>query len=114
MLRKIKDELQGYDLPVFYGLVTEDEELSVWNYFVYNRKELRKTNKLDFAQYYEVHIVHEEYIPEEMVLDVIKKVEELPGVRLADIPVTYNYASKGSTGLAVEIATITFARPFKR
>ena len=114
MLREIEGALEEYGLPIFYGLVTEDDDLPVWNYFVHNRKELRKTNKLDFAQYYEVHLVHEEYVPEEMVLDVIKKVETLPGVRLADIPVTYNYASKGSTGLAVEIATITFASPFKR
>ena len=34
-------------------------------------------------------------------------------MRVADIPIKYNYIIKGNTGIVVEMATITFVRTVK-
>lgn len=96
------------------------EKLKNWNYFVYNRAHMTKNNasKNDFQPFYQVHIVHEEYIPEGYIEQVIETIES-PGTQGLKLKVTsddilFNYIFKGRTDMVVEIATITIYHPQKR
>lgn len=112
------EEMQG----VYYGACSE-KELQNWNYFVFGRLKTTKdkgTRAGDYQTYYEVNVVHEDYIPEGYVEKVIAALEaedkERPGTKLkasAD-DVAYNYTFKGRTNTVVEIATIVIYHPEKR
>ena len=104
---------------VWYGACRE-KQLDKWNYFVFNRWKTTKNNqsRADFQTFYQVHVVHEDYIPEGYVETVIKALEaqDDPGTKLkatAD-DITYSYTFKGNTNMVVEIANITFFHPEKR
>ncbi len=102
---------------VYYG-ACQEEDLEYWNYFVFNRKKTMKaTNRMDFQTFYEVHIIHEDYIPEGYVEQVVTALEaQGDGAKLkctAD-DIEYNYTFKGKTNMVVEIATITLYHPEKR
>ncbi len=125
VLNRIRDTLNGLkdgDVKmegVWYGACRE-KQLDNWNYFVFNRWKTTKNNqsRADFQTFYQVHVVHEDYIPEGYIETVIKALEEQagPGTKLKatadDIP--YNYIFKGNTNMVVEIATITVFHPEKR
>lgn len=113
MLKAIEKKLKSEELPVFYGLVPETEEIEVWNYIVFNRGNMEKAGNVNFKQYYEVHMIYEEYVPEKAVMDMIIKIEKIPGMRVADAPITHQYVLKGNTDMVVEMATITFVRTVK-
>ena len=114
--------LQDADVPmetVGYGGVRKSE-LDRWNYFVFNRIRRTKNNnsRQDLQTFYQVHVVHEDYIPEGYIDRVIKKLEAPadPGTKLRQTndDIEFNYVYKGNTDLVVEIATITFYHPEKR
>ena len=113
MLKEIDEVLKDENLPVYYGLVPEEEEIETWNYFVHNRGNLEKSGSVGYKQYYQIHIICENYVPESKVMDIIKKIKTIPGMKVADTPITYHYIQKGRTDLVVEMATITFVRPVK-
>ena len=104
---------------VYYGACRE-EKLDRWNYFVFNRLKTTKNNssKMDYQTFYQVHIVHEDYIPEGYVEAVIgelsKKAEGGTKLRPTNDDVNYNYTFKGGTNVVVEIATITIYHPETR
>lgn len=104
---------------VYYGACRE-EKLDRWNYFVFNRLKTTKNNssKMDYQTFYQVHIVHEDYIPEGYVEAVIgelsKKTEDGTKLRPTNNDVNYNYTFKGGTNVVVEIATITIYHPETR
>ena len=58
-------------------------------------------------------MICENYVPEDEVMKIIQKIGEIPGMNVADKPITYDYTTKGSTDLVVEMATITFVRPVR-
>lgn len=104
---------------VWYGACSE-KKLDKWNYFVFNRLKTTKNNdsKMDYQTFYQVHVVHEDYIPEGYVARVIEalKIQSESGTKLrpTNDDVTYNYTFKGNTNMVVEIATITLYHPEKR
>lgn len=105
---------------VWYGACRE-KELQNWNYFVFNRSRTTKNNqgsKVDLQTFYQVHVVHEDYIPEgyiETVIDALKAADESgTKLRLTNDDIQYNYTFKGNTNMVVEIATITLYHPEKR
>ena len=104
---------------VWYG-ACQEKKLENWNYFVFNRLKTTKNNtsKVDYQTFYQVHIVHEDYIPEGYVQTVIEALEtqDASGTKLkpTNDDVTYNYTFKGNTNMVVEIATITLYHPEKR
>lgn len=114
-LASVDVEMEG----VWYG-ACQVEKLEHWNYFVFNRLKTTKNNnsKVDYQTFYQVHIVHEDYIPEGYVQTVIEALEaqDASGTKLkpTNDDVTYNYTFKGNTNMVVEIATITFYHPEKR
>lgn len=104
---------------VYYGACRE-KKLDLWNYFVFNRKKTTKDNtgRVDFQTFYQVHIVHEDYIPEgyvQTVIDALSAQDE-SGTKLKATKddIEYNYTFKGTSNMVVEIATITLLHPEKR
>ena len=101
---------------VWYG-ACRDRSMDLWNYFVFNRsKTVKSSNNVDLETYYEVHIVHEDYIPEGYVETVIAALEgqKIQKLRATSETIRYDYTFKGATDMVVEIATITFVHPEKR
>ena len=93
------------------------KELALWNYFVFNRKRTKRSaNSRDsFQTDYEIHIIHENFIPEGFVEKVVKALLE-PSDKGTKLKVTaddigYNYIFKNNTNIVVEIATITVTHP---
>ena len=84
---------------------------------MFNRKKMDKaSNRVDYQTFYQVHVVHEDYIPEGYIQKVIETLEAQKDAKLkatAD-PVEYNYTFKNNTDMVVEIATITLFHPEKR
>lgn len=126
VLDRIKDTLTSLcsenDVPmrgVWYGACRE-KKLDCWNYFVFNRLKTTKNNasRMDYQTFYQVHIIHEDFIPEGYVEKVIEalcqKDESGTKLRPTNDDVTYDYTFKGNTGMVVEIAHITLYHPEKR
>lgn len=129
VLDRIKKTLTGLvensDVPmegVWYGMCRE-KSLPTWNYFVFNRLRSTKNNtgsRTDMQTEYEVHIIHEGYIPEGYVYAVIDALQtsdpDMPGtkLKLTNDDIVYNYTTKQNTNMLVEIASITFYHPEKR
>ena len=94
---------------VYYGICNA-QSLPKWNHFVFNRARLTSTNNNSYTYLYEIHIVHENYIPEDYELTVIHALKEaIPGFSLAD-DITYDYYQKGDTQVIVEICNMTFKK----
>lgn len=102
---------------VWYG-ACQAEKLDHWNYFVFNRdKTTKSSNRMDVQTYLQVHIVHEDYIPEGYVEKVIETLEAQKAphkLKLTSNDIEYNYTFKSNTNMVVEMATITFYHPEKR
>lgn len=123
MLNEIREKLgelkKNEAVPmedVAYGLLPQGSTKK-WNYFVFNRVNVKTAGKAkgDFNEYYAVHIVHEDFIPEGYIYKVIQKVLEIKGIKLAiNDDISFNYARKGNTDVVVEIATIVFTKAIFR
>ncbi len=113
MLNKIRAALETFDLPAHYGKVPKKAD--DWNYFVFNRARLKKsgTNGRDFNYYYRIGIIMENYIPEGFEIEVIKKITEATGMRLADGDILFEYVFKDNTELVCEMAVIYFTKAVK-
>lgn len=105
---------------VWFGACRE-KDLEYWNYFVFNRGKTTKNNqgnKVDLQTTYQVHVVHEDYIPEGYVETVISALQEKDEsgtkLKLTNDDIPYKYIFKGNTNMVVEIATITLFHPEKR
>ena len=117
ILEEIEAKLKEIDPEVHYGMVTYDEETAKtkpWNYIVFNRKTMKSnTNKTGYSDHFEVAIVRENYIDDGLCEQVIDKMEEIAGMRLANTDCQYNYTMKPSTNKVVELLTIEFVRARK-
>lgn len=114
MLNEIRDKLESLDMgPVQYGRITEIPE--EWNYLVFGRSRMRKagTSRTDYNRYYTVAIVHEDYIPEDVELKVIKALKEIKGLNVSQEDIQYDYTIKKGNGNVVEVAVLTFFEPIK-
>lgn len=101
---------------VWYG-ACQQKELEKWNYFVFERDRTTKsTNRCDFQTFYNVHVIHEDYIPEGYIETVVNALETQTGAKLkvTGNDITYGYTFKGNTDMVVEIATISLFHPEKR
>lgn len=116
MRNKIKEVLLELDTKIFYGIVPDNVEIDEWNYFVFGQEKIRKggSSGTDLNGYWYVTIVRENFIPDEIVLDVIDSVTSIVGLRLADGDYEYSYVQKGSTNIIVEILELKFTKMKKR
>lgn len=113
ILTEIKNKLKELDNNVFYGMVDRKMKETTWDYIVFNRKTLTSnSNKTGYGQVFSVHIIRENFIPEDLEIDVINKVQEIPGIRLAGEG-TYSYIQKSNTNIVVEMFSIDFVKAKK-
>lgn len=97
---------------VFYGICTA-QNLPEWNYFVFNRRKMLTTNSKAYTDLIDIHIIHENYIPENYELQVIAALkEDIPGFSPFE-DITYDYVTKGETDIVVEMATISMKKARK-
>ena len=114
LLREIEAKLQDLDPNVYYGAAWKHEAEAIWDYIVFSRKVVKhSTNKTSDSDYFDVTIVRENYIPEGFDTEVINKVCELAGVRLAGNDSEFDYGRKPNTNTVVEMLTISFVRARK-
>ena len=115
MLVDIESKLKEVTDLVFYGSADDVGNAALWNYIVFFRdKTARNQNNTSYTDYYTVAIIHENWVPNEMIEMVISNLETLPGVRLANSDIGFDYTRKPSTNAVIEIATLTFSRPRKK
>lgn len=115
MLQTIEATLREVQEPVFYGSADDVSNAALWNYIVFFRdRRARNQNNTGYTDYFTVAIIHENWVPDEMIEAVIEKMEALPGVRLANADVAFDYTRKPGTNAVIEVATLTFARARKR
>ena len=114
ILDDIKNQLEAVDQRIYYGMVDDEVRETVWNYIVFNRVTLKSApNKTGYSDYYDVHIIRENFIPEGLDIEVINKMLEIDGMRLAGTDGSYNYIQKPNTNIVVEMLTLHFVRARK-
>lgn len=118
MLNQIKKKLEEYAsecgyADVAYGKVSKAPK--VWNYIVFSRDNLRRSAKsnADFKRKYTVALVHEQYIPQDDEVRLIKKLEEINGLHLAEDDIIYDYEKNPKTENVAELAVLTFVENLK-
>lgn len=115
ILETIKNKLKEIDESVYYGMVHSEKKETLWNYIVFNRTSIKSNqNQTSFADGYIVHIVREEWIPEGLAEEVIQKMLEINGMRLAGTDMQYNYVQKPNTDIVIEMLSIEFVAPRKK
>lgn len=115
MLEQIETKLKEVCNTVFYGVADDLGNVALWNYIVFRREKIRRSESNNgFSDYYTVGIVHENYVPDEMIDAVIAAMESLPGMRLANSDVEFDYTRKPGTNAVIEVASVTFVRPKKK
>lgn len=115
MLQAIEAALKKVQEPVFYGSADDVGNAALWNYIVFFRdRRARNQNNTGVTDYFTVGIIHENWVPDEMLEAVIEKLEAIPGIRIANTDVTFDYTRKPGTNAVIEIATLTFSRARKR
>ena len=114
ILDEIKQGLEKIDSRVFYGMVDNSVSETIWDYIVFNRATLKAgQNKNSFSDYYDVHIVRENFIPEGIDGEVIEQMLTIDGMRLAGADCAYSYVQKPNTNVVVEMLTLHFVRARK-
>lgn len=114
ILNEIKKKLEEIETNVFYGMVDDSMQKTLWNYIVFNRTVMKaNTNKTGYTDYFNVHIIREEWIPEGFETEVINKMLEISGMRLSGADATYTYVPKPNTNIVVEMLSIEFMRAKK-
>lgn len=104
MLNEIRDCLEQLNLgPVMYGRANNVPDQ--WNYIVFARRNLKNGN--DKIRYYNIVIVHEDYIPEGTEISVLKELKNVKGLHIANDDIQYDYMVKKDTQTVVEMAVIT-------
>jgi len=114
LLNDVKTKLEKVDNRVFYGVVDKAVRETDWNYIVFNRTKLAKAkNNTGDSDYFDVHIVREDYVPDGMAEDVTAKMVEINGVRPTSEDAIYDYVQKPNTNIVVEMLTLHFVRARK-
>lgn len=114
VLEDIEKKLKELDENVYYGLVDTSQRETVWDFIVFNRSVMRPNkDKTSYTDIYSVHIFRENFIPEGFELEVIKKVCEISGMRLAGNDSVYDYMVKPNTNMVVEMLSIDFTKAKK-
>lgn len=111
ILDDIHKKLEEINDRVFYGMVDESVNNTIWEYIVFNRLNTHPSqNRTSYSDYFEVHYISEEYIAENLDIEIITKMLEIDGMRLASEPLTYSYTLKPNTNTVIEILTLRFVR----
>ena len=114
ILNNIQTKLKDLDKNVFYGMVDNSMQETLWNYIVFNRTSMKvNANKTGYSDLFTVHIIREDWIPEGFEIEVINKMLEIDGMRLAGNDSVYTYGQKPNTNIVVEKLSIDFVKAKK-
>ena len=114
MLKTIKDALESLGKPVFYGRAAKMELADTWDYIVFWRNTLNPSEKkTGVVESFTVALVEEEYVADDDISAVITSMKAIPGVRLANENMPFEYTTKPSTDTVLELVTLNFVRPKK-
>lgn len=115
MKQEIEAKLDEINEKHFYGLVPQNVELSLWDYCVIRKGRANKKSpsSLDLQNYIQVAIVREEKITDETLIKIIQAILSIPGIRLADESIDFDYEHKGNSDMVCEVAIVTFTRTIK-
>ena len=114
ILIDIETKLKEIDPYVYYGIVDSSRKETIWDYTVFNRVIIRHSdNKTSSSDFFDVHIIRENYIPDGIEDEVIEKLCSLPGVKLAVKESEFAYVQKPNTNIVIEMLTIHFVRARK-
>lgn len=114
ILDDIQNKLLEVNSKVYYGAVDEKERETVWEYIVFDRQKTSiKENRTGYGDYFSIHYISEEYVPEGTDSAIISKMLEIHGMRLASNDIEYTYTMKPNTNTVVEIMTLSFVRARK-
>lgn len=115
MLKAIESKLYEVADRVYYGAADDADNISLWNYIVFLRDTIRRSEtSTGYSDYYTVAIIHENWVPQEMIDAVIDKLETLKGVRLAKTDIEFDYTRKPGTNAVIEVASIPFVHARKK
>lgn len=115
LLEDIQSKLEEVDSLVFYGMADEERIKDDWNYIVFMRKVLSVSDtKNGYSDRFTVAIIRENFIPEGTDMQVIDKMLEISGMRLASSDCPYSYIKKPNTNVVVELLTMEFVKARKR
>lgn len=113
ILQDLESCLGDFGYPVYYGRSFAKEN-DAWNYIVFNRQSFHKagTNSCDINYQYQVHIIMENYIEEDLEINIIKAIQDNVRLKLTG-SAQYNYVTKSNTDIVVEMVTLTFTKTHK-
>lgn len=118
MKDKIKSALEPIDKNIFYGAVTEKDfqMMQSADCIIVATDDIKRKDmsSKDLVFTYNIFIVRENYIPEELILNVINAIEGIPGLRLANQSNPFEYLPKGKTNVVLETVMLGFTRTVKR
>lgn len=115
LLEDIQNKLEEIDSNVFYGMADKERITHDWNYIVFMRKSLSVSDtKQSYSDRFTVAIIRENFIPEGLEIQVIEKMLEIKGMRLASPDCNYSYVEKPNTNVVVELLTMEFVKARKR
>ena len=119
-IRKTIEELQKEQPEIFgrkvaYGKIKEQDVPDEWNYITFNRVQIKKsgTSMRDYNLYYQINMIHEDYIPEDAVFTLINALSKISGLKETNDDVVFDYTIKKNTDTVVEAAVILFTEPLK-
>lgn len=115
ILQDIKNKLEEIDENVFYGAADKSMREKFWNFIVFGRTRLKTpANKTGYTDGFIVSIFREEFIPDGLAEEVIEKVCEINGMKLAGTDSEYDYVMKPNTDVVAEVLSIEFIRARKK
>lgn len=107
-----EDKKYPFTGGVYYGICTA-QHLDEWNFFVFERVEEEVTNDKAVTSYYEIRVVHEDYVDEDYALTVVKALKDaIPGFSTSG-RIKYESRLKGDTNMLVEMAVIPMKKARK-
>ena len=113
-LDKINEAVQTIGLPVYYGTATGIGKGQPWNYIVFGRENATgNANLTSITHNYSVAIVHEDFVPEDILDAVLDAMSTIPGMRWQGEAI-FDYMAKPGTTDIVELMVVRFQKAEKR
>lgn len=113
ILDAIKYALEPLGYPIYYGTAAGISKSQPWDYIVFGRENATgNNNNTSLTHHYTVAVIHEDYVPEDTIKDVLDAMLAIPGMRWAG-EIVFDYMAKPGTTDVVELMVVRFDRPQK-
>ncbi len=111
MKDKVEEAIKEYEINYFYGQATLELN-DKWNYSVFKRDTIdnsRTSSKLNYT----LAVVRENYIPEELIEDIINSILSKTNLKLRDTNFKFDYIYNPKSSIVCEVITIDFYQSTK-